>query len=168
MLIERLRTMCADIRRKPIALGHLIPLMQESATEIERLRAEVEALKLENTRLVLGVDSAASAEADKLRAALRESDREVEALKLQRTAADIVGRETANIVLLQVGEIGVLRADNKHLRGEFEKAWPDAERYRWLRNAAGRGAAGSIFDNFNGSAVDECIDAARAAQGERT
>ena len=60
-----------------------------------------------------------------------------------------------------------LRADNKHLRGEFEKAWPDAERYRWLREYAGRGAAGSIFDNFSGTAIDECIDAARAAREGR-
>lgn len=51
------------------------------------------------------------------------------------------------------------------LRSDVDALRADAERYRWLRNAAGRGAAGSIFDNFNGSAVDECIDAARAAQG---
>ena len=51
------------------------------------------------------------------------------------------------------------------LRAEVEALRADAERYRWLRNAAGRGAAGSIFDNFNGAAVDECIDAARAVQG---
>ena len=55
-----------------------------------------------------------------------------------------------------------------HLTAEVEALRADAERYRWLRNAAGRGAAGSIFDNFNGSAVDECIDAARAAQGGKT
>ncbi len=64
-------------------------------------------------------------------------------------------------------EVEALRADNKHLRGEFEKAWPDAERYRWLREYAGRGAAGSIFDNFSGTAIDECIDAARAAREGR-
>ena len=52
-----------------------------------------------------------------------------------------------------------------HLTAEVEALRADAERYRWLRNAAGRGAAGSIFDNFNGAAVDECIDAARAVQG---
>ena len=73
MLIERLRTMCADIRRKPIALEHLIPLMQEAATEMERLRAEVEALKL------------------------------------KRTAAELVHRETATTVLMQMAEVQRLR-----------------------------------------------------------
>ena len=49
------------------------------------------------------------AERDRLRA-------EVDALKLQRTAADIVGRETANIALLQAGEIGVLRDALENVR----------------------------------------------------
>ena len=49
------------------------------------------------------------AERDRLRA-------EVAALKLQRTAADIVGRETANIALLQAGEIGVLRDALENVR----------------------------------------------------
>jgi hypothetical protein len=79
---------------------------------------------------------------------------------------DVYRVQTAEIERLRA-EVEALRTDNRHLRGEFEKAWPDAERYRWLRNKAGRGAAGSIFDNFNGSAVDECIDAARAAQGDK-
>ena len=54
-----------------------------------------------------------------------------------------------------------------HLTAEVEALRADAERYRWLRNAAGRGAAGSIFDNFSGTAIDECIDAARAAREGR-
>ena len=41
---------------------------------------------------------------------------EVDRLKLQRTAADIVGRETANIALLQAGEIGVLRDALENVR----------------------------------------------------
>ena len=51
------------------------------------------------------------------------------------------------------------------LRAEVEALRAYAERYRWLRDYAGRGSAGSIFDNFSGPAIDKCIDAARAAQG---
>ena len=54
-----------------------------------------------------------------------------------------------------------------HLTAEVEALRADAERYRWLREYAGRGAAGSIFDNFSGTAIDECIDAARAAREGR-
>lgn len=43
----KLRQLCNDIRRKPIPLADVIPTMQAAATEIERLRAEVEALKLQ-------------------------------------------------------------------------------------------------------------------------
>jgi len=68
-----------------------------------------------------------------------------------------LSNENGNTPLRALGE----------LVAEVEALRADAERYRWLRNKAGRGAAGSIFDNFNGSAVDECIDAARAAQGDK-
>ena len=93
------------------------------------------------------------AERDRLRA-------EVAALKLQRTAADIVGRETANIVLLQVGEIEVLR-------GAFEKVWPDAERYRHLISAEPAWVV-SLFENgFSPAEIVDLIDAARAAREKK-
>jgi len=84
----------------------------------------------------------------------------------EMNCADNVPDAVAEIERLRA-EVEALRADLRNARGQFEKAWPDAQRYRWLRNAAGRGAAGSIFDNFSGTAIDECIDAARAAREGR-
>lgn len=46
----KLRQLCNDIRRKPIPLADVIPTMQAAATEIERLRAEVEVLRADAER----------------------------------------------------------------------------------------------------------------------
>lgn len=43
-IIERLLNMCRDIRRKPIPVSGVIPLMQEASAELARLRAENERL----------------------------------------------------------------------------------------------------------------------------
>ena len=48
----KLRQLCNDIRRKPIPLADVIPTMQAAATEIERLRAEVEALRADALKQV--------------------------------------------------------------------------------------------------------------------
>ena len=50
----KLRQLCNDIRRKPIPLADVIPTMQAAATEIERLRAEVEVLRADSERLDCG------------------------------------------------------------------------------------------------------------------
>ena len=44
-IIERLLNMCRDIRRKPIPVSGVIPLMQEASAELARLRAENERLR---------------------------------------------------------------------------------------------------------------------------
>ena len=62
-------------------------------------------------------------------------------------------------------EVEALRADNKHLRGAFEKAWPDAERCRHLISAEPAWVV-SLFENgFSTAEIVDMIDAARAAQG---
>ena len=48
----KLRQLCNDIRRKPIPLADVIPTMQAAATEIARLRAEVEALRADALKQV--------------------------------------------------------------------------------------------------------------------
>jgi regulator of replication initiation timing len=82
----------------------------EFADELTRLRAEVEALKAEVEKSEeewrrLDVEVQHFATLAESRAA------ENEALKLQRTAADLVHRETATTVLMQTAEIERLRAD---------------------------------------------------------
>ena len=42
----KLRQLCNDIRRKPTPLADAIPTMQAAATEIERLRAALENVRL--------------------------------------------------------------------------------------------------------------------------
>lgn len=59
-------------------------------------------------------------------------------------------------------EIETLRADNKHLRGEFEKSWPDAERYRWLRCTGAEQQ--NVLAHYAYSEMDKAIDMARAKQ----
>ncbi len=44
-IIERLLNMCRDIRRKPIPVSGVIPLMQEASADLARLRAENERLR---------------------------------------------------------------------------------------------------------------------------
>jgi len=68
---------------------------------------------------------------------------EVEALKLQRTAADIVGRETANIVLLQVGEVERLRAALENVRLLAARHRKEEWAGHMLRFCADAGVTGS-------------------------
>lgn len=64
-------------------------------------------------------------------------------------------------------EVEALRADNKHLRGAFEKAWPDAERCRHLISAEPAWVV-SLFENgFSTAEIVDMIDAARAAQEKK-
>ena len=55
-IIERLLNMCRDIRRKPIPVSGVIPLMQEASAELARLRAENERLRGDNARLAVDAD----------------------------------------------------------------------------------------------------------------
>lgn len=71
---------------------------------IARLRAEVESLQAQ-----LQAGESFHAVATQQRDA---AWREVEALKLQRTAADLVHRDTSTTVLVQAGEIEELRRSN--------------------------------------------------------
>lgn len=45
---KRLRDICVDIRRKPVSLSELIPLMQQAADEIDKLEDALEARDLED------------------------------------------------------------------------------------------------------------------------
>ena len=49
-IIERLLNMCRDIRRKPIPVSGVIPLMQEASADLARLRAENERLRADAGR----------------------------------------------------------------------------------------------------------------------
>ena len=100
-------------------------------------RAGVDVLVMGNgCRPASEAESAFYAEIIRLRA-------EVEALKLQRTAADIVGRDTANIVLLQVGEIGVLRDALENVRLLAARHRTEEWAGHMLRFCADAGVTGS-------------------------
>ena len=135
--------------------------------EIARLRAEVEALKAEDARL--------------RKTWQKENDELVQilgkALQYPRfvddqsvfpgaTEADgvCVPCHTALSIADEAAEkIEALKADNRHLRGEFEKAWPDAERYRHLISAEPAWVVGLFENGFKPAEIVDLIDAARAA-----
>ena len=140
---------------------------------IARLRAEVESLQAQ-----LQAGESFHAVATQQRDA---AWREVEALKLQRTAADLVHRDTSTTVLVQAGEIEELRRSNGALlrtkdalqrelarvRAEVEALRADAERYRWIRDGSNPPWVMQMLERYadNGSDFDAEVDAVRAAQG---
>ena len=149
---------------------------------IARLRAEVESLQAQ-----LQAGESFHAVATQQRDA---AWREVEALKLQRTAADLVHRDTSTTVLVQAGEIEELRRSNGALlrtkdalqrelarvRAEVEALRADAEQYRWLRAqhwhdgpmcvvVAPKQSVKLGADCPSEERLDALIYAARAAQG---
>ena len=42
---QQLRDLCSTLRRTPKPLSDIIPILQEAADEIDKLRAEIEVLK---------------------------------------------------------------------------------------------------------------------------
>jgi uncharacterized small protein (DUF1192 family) len=127
---------------------------------------------------------------------------EVEALKLQRTAADLVHRDTSTTVLVQAGEIEELRRSNGALlrtkdalqrelarvRAEVEALRAKATAFDWLQaehdrfDPMARCVIKRSMDRRNGDWIEfidgenfaaivlreASIDAARATQGGKT
>ena len=120
------------------------------------LRLDVPGAKL---ALLVAVEGFESAEITRLRA-------EVEALKLQGAAAELVHRETATTVLVQMAEVEALRADAERWR------YINTRNNVWRRhNTAGEEHSALCVILPYGADLscratrEIAIDAARAAQG---
>lgn len=119
---------------------------------------------------------------------------EVDALKLQRTSAELVHRETATTVLMQAAEVEALRADADAVAAllpgpyymdppdggsvmvieQLRRMAADAARYRWLRarpldcDEIYVAVDSDKYPNrwgLHAAELDAAIDAARSAQG---
>lgn len=136
--------------------------------ERDRLRAEVEALRVGDAlhKVCVQQRDRAWREVESLRSKAAAFDEWLAKTEwVQETAeAGELGTHRADVMRKR---IEALRADNKHLRGEFEKAWPDAERYRHLISAEPAWVV-SLFENgFRPAEIVDLIDAARAAEEKK-